>query len=264
MREFLEDTPFAASEVVTVSARDGRGLDDLLAALERAAEHAEAGRHAGPARLPVDRVFPLKGIGTVVTGTLWSGEIRAGDAMVVAPGGAQAGVRSVQVHDHETEVVHAGSRVGVEPPRPRSRRHPPRRLAGGARARRALRAPLRRLGLGAAGGQAAALRRPGATPPRHGAVPRPSGAARRPRDRPGDGRRRGRPAGRRRARPAARPVHRPHAVAGRDHGRRRGAARRRAALARARAARRVPRRRARRRRARGRSSRWRRTAGTPG
>ena len=85
VREFLEGTPFAASEVVTVSARDGRGLDDLLAALERAAEHAEAGRHAGPARLPVDRVFPLKGIGTVVTGTLWSGEIRAGDAMVVAP-----------------------------------------------------------------------------------------------------------------------------------------------------------------------------------
>ena len=113
VREFLEDTPFAASEVVTVSARDGRGLDDLLAALERAAEHAEAGRHAGPARLPVDRVFPLKGIGTVVTGTLWSGEIRAGDVMVVTPGGARAGVRSVQVHDHEAEVVHAGSRVGV-------------------------------------------------------------------------------------------------------------------------------------------------------
>ena len=113
VREFLEDTPFAGSEVVTVSARDGRGLDELLAALERAAEHAEAGRHAGPARLPVDRVFPLKGIGTVVTGTLWSGEIRAGDVMVVDPGGARAGVRSVQVHDHETEVVHAGSRVGV-------------------------------------------------------------------------------------------------------------------------------------------------------
>ena len=113
VREFLAGTPFAACEVVTVSARDGRGLDDLLAALERAAGSAEAGRRAGPARLPVDRVFPLKGIGTVVTGTLWSGEIRAGDALAVEPGGARAGVRSVQVHDHEAEVVHAGSRVGV-------------------------------------------------------------------------------------------------------------------------------------------------------
>ncbi len=113
VREFLDGTPFAASEVVTVSARDGRGLNDLLAAIERAVGPAEARRRAGPARLPVDRVFPLKGIGTVVTGTLWSGEIRAGQVMAVEPGGARAGVRSVQVHDHETETVHAGSRVGV-------------------------------------------------------------------------------------------------------------------------------------------------------
>ena len=113
VREFLDGTPFAGCEVVTVSAKDGRGLDELLAALERAADRVEAGRHAGPTRLPVDRVFPLKGIGTVVTGTLWSGEIKAGDGLVVVPGGARAGVRSVQVHDHEAEVVHAGSRVGV-------------------------------------------------------------------------------------------------------------------------------------------------------
>ncbi len=67
----------------------------------------------GSARLPVDRVFPLKGIGTVVTGTLWRGEIRAGDAMVVEPGGARTVVRTVQAHDHEAAVVRAGSRVGV-------------------------------------------------------------------------------------------------------------------------------------------------------
>jgi selenocysteine-specific elongation factor len=113
VRAFLGATPYAGCEVVTVSARDGRGLDELLAALERATEQVEASRRAGPARLPVDRVFPLKGIGTVVTGTLWSGEIKAGDALVVLPGGARAGVRSVQVHDHETDVVHAGSRAGV-------------------------------------------------------------------------------------------------------------------------------------------------------
>ena len=76
VREFLDGTRYAGCEVVTVSARDGRGLDELLAALERVAARAEAGRRAGPARLPVDRVFPLKGIGTVVTGTLWAGEIQ--------------------------------------------------------------------------------------------------------------------------------------------------------------------------------------------
>ena len=113
VREFLERTRYAGCEVVTVSARDGRGTVALLAALERAADRTEARRRSGPARLPVDRVFPLKGIGTVVTGTLWAGEVKAGDALAVEPGGARAVVRSVQVHDHETEVVHAGSRVGV-------------------------------------------------------------------------------------------------------------------------------------------------------
>ena len=113
VHEFLARTPYSGCEVVTVSARDGRGTAELLAALQRAAEHVTARRRGGPARLPVDRVFPLKGIGTVVTGTLWRGEIRAGDAMVVEPGGTRTAVRSVQVHDHEAAVVSAGSRVGV-------------------------------------------------------------------------------------------------------------------------------------------------------
>jgi len=113
VREFLDGTPYGGCDVVVVSARDGRGLDELLAALDRVAGRAEADRRSGPVRLPVDRVFPLKGIGTVVTGTLWAGEIRAGDGLVVEPGGARAVVRSVQVHDHEAESVHAGSRTGV-------------------------------------------------------------------------------------------------------------------------------------------------------
>ena len=112
-REFLAGTPFAGCEMVTVSARDGRGLDELRAALERAAAQVEAGKRGGPARLPVDRVFPLKGIGTVVTGTLWRGSIAAGDALVVEPGAARVTVRSIEVHDHETSEVRAGSRVGV-------------------------------------------------------------------------------------------------------------------------------------------------------
>ena len=113
VHEFLAQTPYSGCEVVTVSARDGRGTAELLAALSRAAELVEMRRRGGSVRLPVDRVFPLKGIGTVVTGTLWRGEIRAGDALVVEPGGARTVVRSVQVHDHEAAVARAGSRVGV-------------------------------------------------------------------------------------------------------------------------------------------------------
>ncbi len=113
VREFLATTPYASCDVVIVSAKDGRGLEALREALTRAAARVTAGRGEGPARLPVDRVFPLKGIGTVATGTLWRGTVAAGDALVAEPGGARGTVRSVQVHDHEAEVVHAGSRVGV-------------------------------------------------------------------------------------------------------------------------------------------------------
>ncbi len=113
VREFLAGTPYAACELVTVSARDGRGIAALLAALERAAARVVAGRRGGPARLPVDRVFPLKGIGTVATGTVWRGEIKTGDTLVVLPGGARTAVRSLQVHDHEASTVRAGSRAGV-------------------------------------------------------------------------------------------------------------------------------------------------------
>ncbi len=111
--EFLAESPYASSEIVTVSARDGRGRDELLAALERAATEVKARRRGGPARLPVDRVFPLKGIGTVVTGTLWQGEVRAGDPLIVEPSAVRTAVRSVQSHDHEAKSVRAGSRIGV-------------------------------------------------------------------------------------------------------------------------------------------------------
>jgi selenocysteine-specific elongation factor len=99
--------------IVPVSARDGRGVPQLLGALEEAAAGIEGGRREGPARLPVDRVFTLKGIGTVATGTLWRGEVRAGDELVAQPGGRAVTVRDVQVHEHDAEVGCAGQRVGL-------------------------------------------------------------------------------------------------------------------------------------------------------
>ena len=64
------------AEVVAVSSKTGAGLDELRAALARAADRIVARAATGPARLYVDRVFTLRGIGTVVTGTLWSGRSR--------------------------------------------------------------------------------------------------------------------------------------------------------------------------------------------
>jgi len=104
------------AEVVAVSARTGAGIDALLAAIGRAVEGVEQARVHGPTRLYIDRTFTLRGIGTVATGTLWSGTIGAGDELVLQPSGKQVRVRSVQVHDRDVERAEAGQRVAVSLP----------------------------------------------------------------------------------------------------------------------------------------------------
>jgi len=112
--EARELVPTAA--VVPVSAKTGEGLDDLRAALAAAADRVERRPALGATRLFVDRVFTLRGIGTVVTGTLWSGSIGEGDVLAVEPVGLEARVRSVQVHDRPVERAEAGQRVAVALP----------------------------------------------------------------------------------------------------------------------------------------------------
>jgi len=101
------------AEVVPVSARSGAGLDELRAALARVADRVPARDASGPARLYVDRVFTLRGVGTVVTGTLWSGTISEGDTLRVAPRGGKVRVRTVQVHDRPVSSAAAGERVAL-------------------------------------------------------------------------------------------------------------------------------------------------------
>jgi selenocysteine-specific elongation factor len=102
------------AEVVAVSAKTGAGLDELRAALARLPVSERDA--AGATRLYVDRAFTLKGIGTVATGTLWSGTIAAGDELRAEPSGRTVRVRSVQVHDTPVERAEAGQRVAVNLP----------------------------------------------------------------------------------------------------------------------------------------------------
>ncbi|HLM51222.1 MAG TPA: selenocysteine-specific translation elongation factor [Solirubrobacteraceae bacterium] len=99
---------------VAVSARTGAGLDELRAALEGVAAglpgRAPAG---GDPRLHVDRAFTIRGAGTVVTGTLWSGAVARGDAVELLPSGRRARVRAVQVHDAPAPRAEAGQRVAL-------------------------------------------------------------------------------------------------------------------------------------------------------
>jgi selenocysteine-specific elongation factor len=104
------------AEVIAVSAKTGAGLDELRAALARAAASAPARAGRAPARLYVDRAFTIAGAGTIVTGTLWSGEIGRGDELRVEPSGLRTRARSVQVHDAPVERAEAGQRVAVNLP----------------------------------------------------------------------------------------------------------------------------------------------------
>jgi selenocysteine-specific elongation factor len=110
--EIAELVPHA--QAVAVSAKTGAGLSELSAALERTAAQTES-RTADPrpAVLHIDRVFTIRGAGTVVTGTLWSGVIRRGERLRLLPTGRVARVRGVQVHDQAVEEAAAGQRVAV-------------------------------------------------------------------------------------------------------------------------------------------------------
>ena len=108
-RELVPD-----AEVIAVSAKTGSGLDELRAALARVPVDERDAERA--ARLYVDRVFTLQGVGTVATGTLWSGTIAAGDMLRVEPRGTMVRVRSVQVHDAPVSEAEAGQRVAVNLP----------------------------------------------------------------------------------------------------------------------------------------------------
>ena len=113
---FLAGTFLEGAPVVAVSAVTGHGLPQLRAVLHQTAETIEPRRHDGIFRLPVDRVFTVKGFGTVVTGTLWSGTVRVGDEVVILPSELRSRVRRLQVHGRTVEQAWAGQRTAVNLP----------------------------------------------------------------------------------------------------------------------------------------------------
>jgi selenocysteine-specific elongation factor len=105
---FLEGAP-----VVPVSSKTGAGMDVLRSALFDLARAAAPRSTTGPFRLPVDRVFSMKGFGTVVTGTLLSGQVQQDDEIEILPLGRRARVRGLQVHGEKRALVSAGQRTAV-------------------------------------------------------------------------------------------------------------------------------------------------------
>ena len=111
--ELVRGTPLESAPVLPVSARTGAGLDALRAALLALAPQAGGRDVEGAVRLPVDRVFSMRGFGTVVTGTLTGGRLAADADLEVVPGGRRVKVRGLQVHGARQASAVAGQRVAV-------------------------------------------------------------------------------------------------------------------------------------------------------
>jgi selenocysteine-specific elongation factor len=105
---FMHDAP-----LVEVSSKTGEGLDALRAVLRDLADDIGARDAGGSTRLPIDRVFSMKGFGTVATGTLVAGTLTEGQALTVLPRGLATSARGVQVHGQRHAGARAGNRVAV-------------------------------------------------------------------------------------------------------------------------------------------------------
>jgi selenocysteine-specific elongation factor len=113
VRDFVAGSFLEGAPIVPVSSRSGEGLEELRSQLVRLADTADEKRREGHFRLPVDRVFTVAGFGTVVTGTLLSGEIHVGDELELLPSGREGRVRGIQAHGAKSEQGQAGQRLAV-------------------------------------------------------------------------------------------------------------------------------------------------------
>lgn len=116
IRQKLHGTPLADARIVSTSTVASKGIDELKAAMAAALAQAAPPRDLGKPRLSVDRAFTLRGIGTVVTGTLTGGTLQRGQGIVIQPAGRPAKIRTIQCYNHETEKAAPGSRVALNLP----------------------------------------------------------------------------------------------------------------------------------------------------
>ena len=113
VEDFLRGSFLEGAPILAVSSRTGAGLPELKQALVQSAQAVRQRDSAALARLPIDRVFLMKGFGTVVTGTLIAGAIRKEEELEVFPGQKRVRVRGLQVHGRTAEQATAGQRTAL-------------------------------------------------------------------------------------------------------------------------------------------------------
>jgi len=110
---YLNDRGYPDTEIIAVSAVTGHGIEKLKDALDKVIEGIETHDHQGVFRLPIDRVFSVKGFGTVVTGTVLSHELRKGQSVEVFPQEQTYSVRGLQTHHKDVDKIKFGDRGAI-------------------------------------------------------------------------------------------------------------------------------------------------------
>lgn len=113
VQELIRGTFLEAGPIIPFSSVTGEGKEALLEALDQSAREARQRSTDGVARMPIDRVFTMKGFGTVVTGTLLSGKLAVGETVEILPSGHRAKIRGIQVHNEQVTEGAAGCRTAV-------------------------------------------------------------------------------------------------------------------------------------------------------
>jgi selenocysteine-specific elongation factor len=113
IKDFTKGTFLEGGSIIPVSAITGEGIEELITALEQLVDQVEERSADGLFRLPIDRIFTMRGFGTVVTGTLVSGQVKTGDVVEILPAEIQAKIRGLQVHNEKADRAVAGQRTAV-------------------------------------------------------------------------------------------------------------------------------------------------------
>ena len=111
--EIVQDTFLRGAPILSVSSVTGQGIPQLASTLDHLSQGIEGRPADGLFRLPIDRVFTMKGFGTVVTGTMISGSLSLGETVQILPSGTEGKVRNLQVYNRSVERAVAGERTAV-------------------------------------------------------------------------------------------------------------------------------------------------------
>ena len=113
VRDFFKGSFLDAAPIVPVDSLSGAGIGEIIKLLDAKVAAMDFHEEFGPFRMAVDRVFSMKGFGTVITGTSLSGRIETGSELKFYPGGLSAKIRGIQVHGKDVELVEAGRRTAI-------------------------------------------------------------------------------------------------------------------------------------------------------